>query len=416
MIEPLFRHPGYPLFAQSFHERHLEELDFLFDQRAVFFADPLLAWPSVERLDARIQAHAGALAAWGESARSFLPAQLEGADTALPAAFVLASLGPEDAAKVAVSALDTAPPELLPRITLALSLARGPDLGPALGPLATSASAGVRAAVATIMGSRRRGPTSLLERLLHDPDLDVQIAAARAFAGMGAREMVSAVERRAAEAPPDTTGFLLPLVELSSRTVAIACRKALSAGQPPSKEAITALAIVGDATDVPLLRASDPGPGAALALGVLGSATAVPWLLSLLGSGDEPLQVAAGAALARITGAGLVETATVPEPTNEEAARPSARRVERPSTSRATWERWWHTHRARFDERTRYRGGAPFSPRAAAQELAAPLTPFAERRRAAAEIRHHTRTTTPFDPDGWIAEQRAAIRDWQSLQ
>ena len=44
-----------------------------------------------------------------------------------------------------------------------------------------SESAPVRAAVATILGHRRRGRTSVLERLLHDADVTVQLAAARAL-------------------------------------------------------------------------------------------------------------------------------------------------------------------------------------------------------------------------------------------
>jgi hypothetical protein len=411
MTTPLFQHPGYAGFAKGFFERHTDELDFLFDQRQVFFADPLVPWPSVERLDARIRAHAAALAAWGEPALTFLRTRLEAPDTALPAAFTLAHAGAEDDAKVAVAALATGPAALLPRYVLGLSMARGPDLSGSLEPLGTSESAPVRAAVATILGHRRRGRTPLLEHLLHDADLTVQLAAARALARLGARDMAPALERKAAEAPPEQDGFLWPLVELGSRSVHGLCRQAFSAGKTPSPDAALALAITGDPSDVALLRALSPAPRAAHALGLLGAVTAVPWLLQMLAPGDEPLQVAAGAALARFTGAPLVETADLPAPDTEDPPRAPALRVQRPSTSRVAWERWWHAHRARFDERTRYRAGAPLEARAATEELAAPFTPFAERRRAAAEVRWLTRAPFLFDPDGWIIEQRQALKE-----
>ncbi len=413
MTTPLFQHPGYAGFAKGFFERHLDELDFLFDQRQVFFQDPLVPWPSVERLDARIRAHAAALAAWGEPALTFARTHLEAPDTALPAAFTLAHAGTEDDAKVAVAALTTAPAALVPRLALGLSMARGPDLSASLEPLGTSESAPVRAAVATILGRRRRGRTSVLELLLHDADLTVQLAAARALARLGARDMAPALERKAAEAPPEQDGFLWPLVELGSRAVQGLCRQAFSAGKAPSPDTALALAMTGDPSDAALLRALSPAPRAAHALGLLGAVTAVPWLLQMLAPGDEPLQAAAGAALARFTGAPLVETADLPAPDTdtEEPPRTPALRVQRPSTSRVAWERWWHTHRARFDERTRYRAGAHLEARAPIDELAAPFTPFAERRRAAAEVRHLTRAAFPFDPDGWITEQRQALRE-----
>ena len=411
MTTPLFQHPGYPGFAKGFFERHLDELDFLFDHRRVFFEDPLVPWPSVERLDTRIRAHAAALAAWGEPALTFARTGLEAPDTALPAAFTLAHAGAEGDVKVAVAALTTAPAELLPRLVLGLSMARGPDPSALLEPLGASESAPVRAAVATILGHRRRGRTSVLERLLHDADVTVQLAAARGLARLGARDMAPVLERKAAEAPPDQDGLLWPLVELGSRAVPGLCRQAFSAGNTPSPDTALALAITGDPSDAALLRALSPAPRAAHALGLLGAVTAVPWLLQMLAPGDEPLQAAAGAALARLTGAPLVETADLPAPDAEEPPRTPPLRVQRPSTSRVAWERWWHTHRARFDERTRYRAGAPLEARAPIDELAAPFTPFAERRRAAAEVRHLTRVPFPFDPDGWITEQKQALRE-----
>jgi hypothetical protein len=185
-------------------------------------------------------------------------------------------------------------------------------------------------------------------------------------------------------------------------------------------------------SDAPLLQGAVPGASAeelVRALGILGAASAVPALIDRLASKSPAIQLEASLALERICRSGMKEKTTVPVEIDEEDLEPGSsdpsaagsapapareREVERVSQNRIEWERWWNKNRVDFDGNRRYRGGEPLDPRGCIDEVAAADTPLEDRRRAARELAIHYRQHLPFEPDGLVARQRAAIAGWRA--
>jgi hypothetical protein len=128
------------------------------------------------------------------------------------------------------------------------------------------------------------------------------------------------------------------------------------------------------------------------ALGLLGDPESVPLLLSGL---EQPAVTAAAAeALSYITGAGIYQTALIPDEVGEDElvesereelkqGKPLTRGASRSSGSVTTrlsqraedWNRWWEAHYTRFTKGVRYRGGKPYSPSVLLEMLEADKTP-----------------------------------------
>jgi hypothetical protein len=199
------------------------------------------------------------------------------------------------------------------------------------------------------------------------------------------------------------------------------------------------LAIAGgerDAWELVSRMKADPRRGFVEAVGWSGAAWALDALVDLLEHEDEAIGAAAGAALERITGAGLLEEVDVPDeeilvpdppvPTVGDSRAqktapkpadprdlpppPAAERIERPSTNPARWRAFLRERE--FDERARYRRGQPFTPLVVLGELdAMPYAP-SERRLLQRELAIRTGRFVRFDPHDLVVVQEEAIRAW----
>ena len=225
-------------------------------------------------------------------------------------------------------------------------------------------------------------------------------------------------------AHPQTTTTLYP--ELGGEQVAFAARL---------------LAIAGNANDAARLismMTSSPTPELIDAVGWAGAPEAVPALIAVMQRGDKKLNVVAGEALTRLTGARLTEEALidpedldvpdVPEPYTGEPPEPLAKQISdprdepsdgspdqivRPSTSFQRWNTWWNQNRSRFAAGTRYRRGVTYSALVSWNELdRGPCNPD-ERRWLQRELILRSGGFVSLDPSDLVAQQVQALIDWE---
>lgn len=434
-MSELLQHPDRGLFERELHAEHIDEIGFLLLQRQRFLRDPSVGWQRAGDLDQRILAHLYAMRELGLPAFASARRALGDADEyrALAAIFLVAAIGLEMPELAAIQGLAAAEPDRLPLWAHALSLAPGPDLSAALSPVLDGERLDARIAAIHVLGIRREGRASQLEALLQHDAPEVRGAAALALARRGYREAAGAMEVLLADDPAANAEHLvLPLLLLGSLRAVDLCRR-VCAGEHPSFAGLPQLlAMGGDVSAAPLLQGAVPGASAeemVRALGILGAASAVPTLIDRLASESPAVQREASLALERICRSGMKEKTTVPVEIDEEDLEPGSsdpsaagsspapareREVERVSTSRVEWERWWNKNRADFDGKRRYRGGKLLDAAICIDEVAAADTPLEDRRRAAQELAIHYRQHLPFEPDALSGVQRAAIAGWRS--
>jgi HEAT repeat protein len=426
-MNDLLKHPQRALFEQELHAEHIDEIGFLLLQRQRYLADPAVGWRRAGDVDLRILAHLGAMREWDRPAFETSRRALGDADEyrAIAAIFLVASLGIEMPDLAAVQALAGEEPDRLPLWVQALPLAVGPDLGDTLGALLDGERLDVAIAAVEILGLRREGRVSRLEAMLQHDEPEMRGAAARALARRGYREAAGAMEVLLADDPATNAAHMvLPLLLLGSTRAANHCRRACAGDQPAFPGLPRLMALGGAASDAPLLQGTIAGASPeemVQALAILGAPSAAPVLIDRLASKSPSIQLEAALALERIFRSGLREKTMVPVEVDEEdlelsPARPPAREieVERVSTSRIEWERWWNKHRVDYDGARRYRNGAPFDAAACIDEIAAAQTPLEDRQRAAQELAIHFRQHFPFEPDGMTDGQQAAIASWRA--
>lgn len=431
-MSELLQHPDRGLFERELHAEHIDETGFLLVQRQRYLPNPAVGWQRAGDLDQRVLAHLYAMRELGRPAFESARRALGDADEyrALAAIFLVAAIGLEMPELAAVQGLAAAEPDRLPLWTHALSLAPGPDLGAALAPVLDGERLDARVAAITILGIRRQGRLNQLEALLQHDAPEVRGAAALALARRGYREAARAMEVLLADDPAANAEHLvLPLLLLGSTRAVDHCRRACAGEHPSFSGLPLLLAMGGDVSTAPLLQGAVPGASAeemVRALGILGAASAVPALIDRLASNSPAVQLEASLALERICRSGMKEKTTVPVAIDEEDLEPGSpgpsagalpaptREVERVSTSRVEWERWWNKNRVDFDGKRRYRGGKPLDAGICIDEVAAADAPLEDRRRAAQELAIHFRQHLPFEPDALIGVQRAAIAGWRS--
>jgi HEAT repeat protein len=207
------------------------------------------------------------------------------------------------------------------------------------------------------------------------------------------------------------------------------------------------LAVGSDERDArELCTRMEASPSRALieAVGLSGPGFALPALARLLAHEDEEIAAAAGAALERITGAGLREEVEVaaeeilvpdppdaPEPDVGDARAPLAKtvsdprdlpppaateRVVRPSTNPAAWSLFLGSAEGRaFEPSGRYRRGKPYSPRVLRAELDGPSCTPSERRWIQRELIVRTGGFVRLDPRDWVSVQERALAAWEPL-
>ncbi|MBW2526393.1 MAG: hypothetical protein JRI23_19590 [Deltaproteobacteria bacterium] len=179
-------------------------------------------------------------------------------------------------------------------------------------------------------------------------------------------------------------------------------------------EYLRLLALAGTGDDLGTLhRALGLAPRDAELAGWYGHRGLVAWLLEALERSNElraatgpwphPMELAAVAALVRITGAELHDEPTDGVEYDFDDA---------PALFASTWSGWWRQNGDRFDPQLRYRFGQPYTPRATIAELLAPTTPAIVRSDLTLELAAAL-GPTPFEPTDWVARQRAVLASLQ---
>lgn len=362
--------PGTPSVGRTampeIVEEHAEEASFLYSQRSYLRRTGQDAWPRVEALEARLDAHLDGLVTAGEAGRRAAGVL---AATEPGAAWALASLLAQE------NALDEA-------ATLARRTRRGPY------------HAAVRDAL------RRSAPSAWADAWARSLNGDGPFSPALAAAVVGAQRLpLGAAALRALRASTDleTTRALVhtlgalqywpaqsvllhrylydddpALAEVAALALlsfgSLQAVEALSARVPSGRGSVTALAIAGQHTAAARVReAVHAGvPGALAAGGLFGDVGLVPDVLAAFET--APAEGALGLYL--LTGHAPTETVWLATTLDPEGVP-----VTRLSQSASVWAAWWAENGHAFDRRVRVRLGTAASPAAVVASVAAPHLP-----------------------------------------
>lgn len=292
-------------------EEHLEELPFLWQLRRDAVRSPERTRADVDRLDARIRAHAnGLLVARGELGELLGPSLAsDEACAAFAAGFVLLRTG-EEGARAVLDAFRAAGPGGREGLAEALAFGEARGAREELAALAGSddPSLAVAASTALALGGGAAAPDGT--RLLGESDPAIRVAAWRLVPYQGRAPRPELLRRGlddpepavAREAAVAAAWFRSPLALEASR------QRAAGAGEDAG-EWLRLLAILGEDGDVAAVlagaaKASAAGRGAAgpRALGALGHPRAVDLLLEAMADADAARAAAAGAAFRKVTG------------------------------------------------------------------------------------------------------------------
>ncbi|NOJ82543.1 hypothetical protein HNV28_30185 [Myxococcus xanthus] len=399
----------------------MSELAFLLTQRQRYLHDAEVEWPDVELLEVRIFRHVEAMRSGDDSAIACAREALasDASDELMAGIHARVQLGPDEQGIEEVLArlvdLDVA---LLPNCIQALMWVQHPKLLAHLTVLLNSRCKSLRAFAARVIGLRGDGGAEALLPLLDDAEQEVRAAAALAVSELGHRAALPVLERKLTQAPVEEMAeWALAALRLGSTRALHVCRQFCRARAPRGTRLPWLLGLGGEAQDFGLLmQLSDEAEylmGSLEALGVLGVPAAAPLLLEHLGHERPAVKNVAAKALSLMSGAGLTETALVPDEEGDEGEAVAFRQVVQPSTAPAAWRAWWATHRARLEGASRLRLGQPFHLALCLEELAHPRTSFGDRTRAGLELVIRSGHHVGFQPDWLVRQQRRAIEQWR---
>lgn len=422
----LQNHPFTKQFLREFYEEHLEEMGFLLNQRQIYLHDPEIPWPELSETDERVLAHLDAMEAGGELALQCAREYIADEDECLvlASAYVLCSIGNVDTdLKIVIEGLSNANEDLIPVWVHALKLAKSPLIARHTTVLLDSQRPEYRAAAAQILGYRREGNPIRFLALMQDVDSRVREAAALALGKLNYRQAVPDLEWFLFQnATPYPEAIVFALLLLGSRRTLDYCRRACQENEPPFPQLPYLFAMAGSIQDFSLLLHTCSIPKmtmhALTGMGILGSTAAIPILIQSLVTEDPSLKIAAAASLDLITGAGLRETVVVEEKEVEEAyefegeEEPTVLEIEQVSTKSDAWDRWWYSHKSKFDPTRRWRRGKPFELGSCIAEMTDHTSLFVDRQRAGNEIIIRSGHYIVFEPDWFIHRQKLAIEQW----
>ena len=430
-------------FTRRWAREQIDDIGMLGLQRAPQRGDD---WRSCGGLERRLIVTIDALAAFGEVAVRFIepyvmgaPAPdpskmfaitmlggcLEGRDILAGAERVLHHFGPRD-------------PAIAAAFASALSLAQNPFASGVARALAASEDASCRAIGVEVLARRGWLTPEELARLAIDEDPRVVALALPALATARDPHFEAALLRAAAHDDPSVQEAALDAMTLAAHPrAALAAREAACGAL--GDRALARLAIVADEGDAKWLLGrleAAPSSAAIEAVGWAGSIAAVPALLRVLETtGDDEAKLAAGAALDRLLGAGLVDEIEIMpealiEPTvidRDPDARPleaaesdrddraeegSPDTLEVPSVDPERWRSVWLTRRSSLDPALRFRRGQPYSPAVSLDELDRLALSADERWLLHRELAARTGKLVCFHPDDFVVEQERALAAW----
>ena len=363
-------------------EEHLEEADFLSQQRRNALGDRVYDLGRLADLEERLLAHLdGLLLAEGDAWTLLKPKLTEGeCGEAFAAAFVSLASGEAGYRDELMKALDQAKGPVFEGITEAFRHSPSVEVEQILRSQLGGANPRVRAIALDVLSFRRAAlDTKQLELFLLDKDPLVVAAAVTAVGRLRVRPLVSRVEGLLGSENPLVRSAAMRAVLLVGSGDALAhCRTAVKDKTEDSTDALILIGLTGQVDDARLLvealNQPEVGRVAMTALGWLGYASTVDALVPL--ASDPKLSRLAGEAIARITGLDLEKeqlVATAPPPSTTKAAADSKPQegandedefVDDPDEGlpwpdSAKLASWWKTNVVRFSKTTRNRQGQP---------------------------------------------------------
>lgn len=355
-------------------EEHLEEADFLSQQRRNALRDRVYDLSRLADLEERLLAHLDGLLLAEADAWNLLKPKLTEGDRgeAFAAAFVAMASGEAGYRDDPIKALDQAEGPVLEGITEALRHSSSSEIEQILRPRLGDANPRVRALVLDVLSFRRAALDSKrLELLLLDKDPLVVAAAATTVGRLRIRSFKARLEDLLGSEDSLVRGAAMRAALLVGSGHALAhCRTAVKSKAEEAHDALILIGLSGQAEDarllVEVLNQPEMARHAVTALGWLDYASTVDALVPL--ASDPKLSRLAGEAITRITGLDLEKeqlaaTASAASKPQEGADDDFAEDPDEglPWPDSAKLITWWKANASRFNNTTRYRHGHPHS-------------------------------------------------------
>lgn len=355
-------------------EEHIEEADFLWQQRANALASRDYTLDELAELEERLLAHLDGLVLGEKAAWSLLEPKLMGGEVGdvFAAAFVALDSGDSVRVEAVAKLFTEAEGDVLDGIRHALRHTAYAGVESLVRPHAASPKAPLCAAAVDVLSFRRMPiEAGRLQELIGHDDPIVAASALNAVGRLRITQLKESIERSfeskaaAVRLAALRAGLLVGNLHALGR-----CRAAIVERRDEAADAIVLLAHAGHADDLRLLvdAASDPvlARVAVMAMGVLGRVHALDPLLRCVR--DPALARLAGDAMRVIIGVDLKgEQLTIAKPGHPAAAvaqEDDEELVEDPDEG-LPWPDpeklavWWRMNASRFEKSGRYRDGKP---------------------------------------------------------
>ena len=427
--EPVLRPPDFAetanpprsLFDWLLHEEHRDELAALHYQRRAVLASAEVSWLRLLGPEQRMLNHLDAAVAGGPQSMAIVAAGVKSDEEGMGfAGSLLIGCLPTAENFAWLDGLDDA--ATLVGVTAGLVHSpNSPALAVFIDRSLASGSPRMKAMAIEVAAKHRIDVRRHILSLLNGATEPVLLRQASAAAWrLEARECVQVLRSllRHEDSGVRREALLSLLFFLPSQTRNFA-RSQLTSGTDFAGALELCLGFAGDTSDVAALtgRVSDHNTvvSAITALGILGAPSSIDVLIRLLRSNVEGAAGAARDALVRICGHQVQADeagAASPGPTDDDSpARSEASAVEVGGLS-SKWADWWMHHRARFNARLRYRRGRQFDLDGCIDEMADPESKLATRELAYFELAVMSSTAMAYEPEWFVARQRAAIDAW----
>ena len=355
-------------------EEHIEEADFLWQQRKNALSDRAYNLGDLAELEERLFAHLDGLALGGNDAWKLLEPKLSSGEEGevFTAAFVALDSNDSSMIDLVQKNFSDAEGNVINGICYAFKHTMNPDVENILLPLLNSDNVCNLAAIIDSL-SFRRVPIDAdkLQTFLHNKDPRIVTATLRAVGRLRIRQFLEEAERlldnEVIEVRREAvkTGLLL-----GSRKALDVCRSMVASCIEGADQFIEYPGLMGMADDVNILMTALKNPilvrNAVKALGLTGNISTIELLIQC--ASEPKLSRLAGESFRRITGVNLEKgkliseklqepkTSSLPE---EEFEMDPDEDLPFPDHEKLT--EWWRSNSAKFDKRVRYRNGQPYS-------------------------------------------------------
>jgi hypothetical protein len=414
-------------FMRDFDDRMLEQLDLVWS----------LATPTLEAAPQNARPRTIDLV----GAITRMPVETDGG-AAFARALVLSCASAKETARLAASGLGSADPTARRSYADALALGSSSSLTEPLEELCQSADPGVVSFAAYTLGRRRAARIGVVLPLVFHPDSSVRRSAAFALSYVAERGgAVRALEAAIAEEHDiEAFAFLAEALLRLKGSMAIdrvargldelvlrpfAAGSAQAAARPDATPLLRLLAAASRPNDWPAMQQATASPSEIACLGWYGRVVAVESLVGLLERAKAGMRIdpeaprAAARALARITGAFVVDSNRGRRLLDRELARSSGRSPadlpDRPAADAPLeldpnqWRAYWQARGTTFGVGKKYRFGDSWEPSHAIEELRAPGVLDVDRKLAVLEYDLAVPAAPLPDTNDWIARQLGAF-------